>query len=81
MISITKKRNVVELTVEYKLEVIKDNKLIYSASVSIGTEGMFFQVEENRDKLAKRQLMNMLLDDISTEVADELYDLIPVYEE
>ena len=77
MITITK-NNKDTLAVEYKLEVFKDNNVIYNMSVDIGKHGI---TDEQRDKLAKLQLMKSLLHDGTIEIIEELSNLIPVYEE
>ena len=77
MITITK-NNKDALAVEYKLEVFKDNNVIYNMSVDIGKHGI---TDEQRDKLAKLQLMKSLLHDGTIEIIEELSNLIPVYEE
>lgn len=76
MITITK--NTKSQDIEYKLEVIKDNNIIYDKTVSIGKQGI---EDTQRDELAKLQLMRELLNDGYVEVIKELVDLIPVYEE
>lgn len=77
MISITK-NNKASLAVEYKLEVFKDNNLIYTTSVEIKKEGF---TDELCDTLAKLQIMKTLLYKGQIEILEELGNLIPVYEE
>lgn len=77
MITITKNTKDA-LAVEYKLEVFKDNNVIYNMSVDIGKHGI---TDEQRDRLAKLQLMKSLLHDGNIEIIEELSNLIPVYEE
>ena len=77
MITITK--NIKDdFMVEYKLEVYKDNILIYHSSVDISKHGI---TDEQRDKVARLQLMKTLLHDGYVEIFEELGNLIPLYEE
>ena len=59
MICITK-NNKDEFSVEYKLEVYTDNRLLYNKSIDIDKHGI---TDEQRDRLAKLKLMQYLLRD------------------
>lgn len=77
MICITK-NNKDAFSVEYKLEVYTDNRLLYNKSIDIDYHGI---TDEQRDKLAKLKLMQYLLRDNTVEMIAELSDLIPIYED
>lgn len=64
--------------VEYKLEVYKDDNRIYRQCVDIGKHGI---EDEERDRLAKLQLTQTLLNNGPIEIIEELGNLIPMYEE
>ena len=68
--------------VEYKLEVYKDDNLLYhmtvDMTVDIGKHGI---KDEERDKIAKLKLVQTLLNKGPIEIIEELGNLIPVYEE
>ena len=64
--------------VEYKLEVYKDDNLLYHMTVDIGKHGI---KDEERDKIAKLKLVQTLLNKGPIEIIEELGNLIPVYEE
>lgn len=75
MINITKNKN--KESVEYELEVIKENKIIFSTK---------FEIENDKntddkicDRLAKLKLLNILMEDGCIEIFEELSNLIPVY--
>lgn len=77
MINITKYKNKEKSTVEYKMKVNKENKIIFSAK---------FEIENDKntddkmcDRLAKIKLLNMLLEDGTIDIYEELSNLIPVY--
>ena len=76
MISITKKE--INDSTTYKLELFKDNNVIYNVSVDIDKVGTTVEL---RDTLAKIQLMKTLLCEGPIETIEELGNLIPVYEE
>lgn len=76
MISITKKE--IDDYTSYKLEVFKDDNVIYNVSVDIGKVGT---TDEQRDNMAKLKLTMSLLHDGTIETLTELSNLIPVYEE
>lgn len=77
MICITK-NNKDEFSVEYKLEVYTDNRLLYNKSIDIDKHGI---TDEQRDRLAKLKLMQYLLRDNTVEMIEELSNLIPIYED
>lgn len=77
MINITKYKNKEKSTVEYKLEITKENKLIFSTK---------FEIENDKntddkicDRIAKLKLLNILMEDGCIEIFEELSNLIPVY--
>lgn len=77
MINITKYKNKEKSTVEYKLEITKENKLIFSTK---------FEIENDKntddkicDRIAKLKLLNILMEDGSIDIYEELSNLIPVY--
>lgn len=76
MISITKKE--IDGSTTYKLELFKDDNVIYNVSVDIGKVGT---TDELRDTLAKLQLMKSLLCEGPIETIEELGNLIPMYKE
>lgn len=79
MISITKNyKEPYDQFVEYKLEVFKDNNLIYTTSIEIIKQGI---TDEQRDTIAKLKLTMSLVHDGPIEIIEELSNLIPVYEE
>lgn len=64
-------------TVEYELEVIKENKIIFSTKVE-------FNKDKNTDdkvcdRLAKIKLLHILMEDGTIDIFEELSNLIPVY--
>ena len=78
MINITKYKNKEKSTVEYKLEVYKENKIIFSTK---------FEIEKDKntddkilDRLAKLKLLNILMEDGTIDIYEELCNLIPVFE-
>lgn len=77
MINITKYKNKEKSTVEYKMKVNKENKIIFSAK---------FEIDKNEntdkmcDRLAKIKLLNMLLEDGTIDIYEELSNIIPVFE-
>lgn len=77
MINITKYKNKEENTVEYELEVSNENKIIFSTKVALDLAAG--STDKQRDRLAKLQLMKMILKDGTIEIFEELSNLIPVY--
>lgn len=78
MINITKYKNKEKSTVEYKLEITKENKLIFSTK---------FEIENDKntddkicDRIAKLKLLNILMEDGSINIYEELSNIIPVFE-
>lgn len=76
MINITKYKNKEKSTVEYKMKVNKENKIIFSAKIEINKNE---NTDKMCDRLAKIKLLNMLLEDGCIEILEELSNLIPVY--
>lgn len=75
MINITKYKNKEKSTVEYELEVTKENKIIFSTK---------FEIDKNTDdkicdRIAKIKLLNILMEEGSIDIYEELSNLIPVY--
>lgn len=76
MINITKYKNKEKSTVEYELEVTKENKIIFSTK---------FEIDKNTDdkicdRIAKIKLLNILMEEGSIDIYEELSKLIPVYQ-
>ena len=76
MICITK-NNKDAFTIEYKLEVYTDNRLLYNKTVDINKHGI---TDEQRDRAAKLKLLQYLLQDNPIEMIEEFSNLIPMYE-
>lgn len=77
MIKITKYKNKEKSTVEYELEVTKENKIILSTKVELCN----YENTDDKmcDRLAKIKLLNILMEDGSIDIYEELSNLIPVY--
>lgn len=77
MINITKYKNKEKSTVEYKMKVNKENKIIFSAKIEINNNE---NTDKMCDRLAKIKLLNMLLEDGTIDIYEELSNIIPVFE-
>ena len=77
MINITKYKNKEKSTVEYELEVTKENKIIFSTNFELGMDKN--TDDKICDRLAKIKLLNILMEEGNIDIYEELINLIPVY--
>lgn len=73
MINITKYKNKEKSTVEYELEVTKENKIIFSTKFELGN----YENTDDKmcDRLAKIKLLNILMEDGPIDIYEELSNL------